>query len=372
MKHITSLAKLVEAFTNLEDFKWVRTMTLSQFLEEFSERAEEVKKCSGELSDLYLALRLLKSANLDKLHCLLDNLNIAKLTYAEVKKLVCKLYKDTDNKDTDHTDVQVTTIHEVSMSNTNHRATTDPPKLRGWSGEGNINIHLTMGKDLSANKTLPLHKEKIDKARITPDSSKRNVASSVNSLRHGRNPSNKNNVTSKCVICRSINHWAINCPDQSVHQVDIDPKDLEHLVKDTCDNGYSSTIFSTEVSKSVCGLSWLKSHIESLSPHEKSMIRETPSSAVFNFRETGQVASMKKVTIPLLKDVENHRNSVNIEVEVVHENIPLLLSRATLIKGRTRINHHTKTVDFAGSRWYLNFHDSGYYFMLSHNKTPGT
>ena len=92
MKHITSLAKLVEVFTNLEDFKWVRTMTLSQFLEEFSERAEEVKKCGGELSDLYLALRLLKSSNLDKLHCLLDNLNIAKLTYTEVKKLVCKVY----------------------------------------------------------------------------------------------------------------------------------------------------------------------------------------------------------------------------------------------------------------------------------------
>ena len=31
--------------------------------------------------------------------------------------------------------------------------------------------------------------------------------------KRGRNPSNENGYTSKCVICESINHWAANCPD---------------------------------------------------------------------------------------------------------------------------------------------------------------
>ena len=31
--------------------------------------------------------------------------------------------------------------------------------------------------------------------------------------KRGRNLSNENGYTSKCVICESINHWAANCPD---------------------------------------------------------------------------------------------------------------------------------------------------------------
>ena len=369
MKHI-GLVELVEAFTNLENFTWVRNTTRSQFLGQFSERVEEVKRCNGELSDFYLALRLLKCSNLHKLNHCLDNLNIAKLTYSEVRKLVCKVYKDTDGDDTDSednhqkTDIQVTAINEAKTD----RVTTGSQKHRGWSGESNTN--LTIGKDPAAKKRLPLQKGKTLNT-YNSCTSKPDVASSVNSLRHGRNPSNKNGVISKCVICRSINHWSMDCPDQSIHQVDIDTKQLERLHEDTCNNGYSSTIFSTDVSKSVCGIDWLISYIESLSPREKSMVVDSPSDIVFNFRKTGQVTSLKSVTIPLIMD-RQLKKVASVKVEVVEMNIPLLLSRATLISARTRINPLTNTVEFSGVRRYVNLHESGYYFMLSHNRTTIT
>ena len=92
----------------------------------------------------------------------------------------------------------------------------------------------------------------------------------------------------------------MDCPDQSVHTVNIDPGGLESLQEETCDSGYSPVVISASVSRSVCGLPWLQSYIETLAPHEKRKVVHTPSSKVFNFRKLGQIQSVK-VIIPLEK-----------------------------------------------------------------------
>ena len=354
------LVELVEAFTVLEDFKWVRGTTLPQFLGQFLEKVEEVRKSGGELSDQYLSLRLLRSSNLDKLHHCLDNINISELTYKEVRNLLCKIYKDTGNQLTDNNQNKRETVSNDNPQKLN-------VEFRGWPGEGNAYIYTTMGQDLSAKNKLPLRDKNISKnlgeKRKKVMVTNSDTATSINTLRHGLNPSNKNKTVSKCVICRSVYHWSMDCPDQSSHNIDIDPGALESLQEYTEGGGYNATVISSNVSKSVCGLPWLRSYLNSLSPQEKSQIVETSSSHVFNFRKVGPVTSMKKLVIPLIKD-DARRKQINVEVEVVDRNIPLCLSRSTLKRSKARIDSNTETVVISGVRCHFNISKHGLHYLL--------
>ena len=354
------LVELVDAFTLLEEYKWGRNQALPQLLQKFTERVDEVQKNGGDLSDQYLALRLLRSSNLDKLHQCLDNINIRQLTYSEVRELVCKVYKDTGN--------DRKTVHSKPTGNATHKLdnitlnSSNPRQARGWSSEGDKNNNMIMGKDLTDQIKLPLRRKKQSEnpgEKLPPR--KIDIVTSVNSLRQGKNPANKNKVVSKCVICRSTFHWSPDCPDQSVHKVDIDPGGLEQLQEDTCDSGYNPVVITADVSKSVCGLPWLLSYLETLSPREKSKIVNTASSTDFNFREVGRVKSFTKLTIPLLRE---DKKQISIEVEVVERNIPLLLSRASLTRGKVKINPHADTMSISGMTMYLNLHQSGLLYLL--------
>ena len=35
--------------------------------------------------------------------------------------------------------------------------------------------------------------------------------------KRGKNPVNKRGVSSRCAVCDSINHWAVNCPDATYY-----------------------------------------------------------------------------------------------------------------------------------------------------------
>ena len=193
--------------------------------------------------------------------------------------------------------------------------------------------------------------------------SKFDIATSVNSLRNGKNPCNKNNVPSKCVICRSILHWSMDCPDQSIHKVNIDPGGLEQLQRETSVNDHNSVVVSTEVSKSVCGRPWLLSYMETLAPHVRSGIVETPSSTDFYFGNVGRLTAYSKCIIPLDRV---GKKTISVEVELVQTDIPLMLSRATLKRGNAKIDPHTDTMMLSGKMMYLNHSQSGlYYIMLS-------
>ena len=359
-----SLSELVNSFSLLEEFEWRKKVTLEKFLEQFSMKVKTVRDYGGEMSDQYLALRLLRASHLDKLtHCL-DNITISKLTYSEVLALLCKMYKNHGNSQQNIIVNAVADVAQDTKSCEDKVSTSRPPEVRGWSMEGKKEPDSTMGKDPTdkpVKSILPLFNKDLPKSSSEIKKCKVATAKSVNSLRHGRNPTNQNNITSKCVICRSVYHWSMDCPDQDVHQVNIDPGGLKRLQKDISGSGYHAVVVSGDVTKAVCGLPWLLQYLESLSSDERQRVVDSSSSTVFNFLKVGKVTSLKKLKIPLTRD---NNTRVSIEVEVVENDIPLLLSRAVLIKGRVKLDPHRDTMTMSGMLRYLNVSSSGLYYML--------
>ena len=169
------------------------------------------------------------------------------------------------------------------------------------------------------------------------------------------------------MVCRSIKHWSTDCPNQSLHKVNIDSWDLINLQKDTI--GYNALVVTSEVSKSVCGLTWLLSYLKTLTPHEKSkVVVDSTTSKIFSIMGSGRVSSLHTVTIPFLRD---GKKQISIEVEVVDRDIPLLVSRSALSKGRADIDPYTDTMSMSGIKLYLNVSREGHYYMLLTN-TPSS
>ena len=147
MKNIPSLRELVDSVSTLETFKWGKSASLNQFLEQFSEKVQRVQSsCGGILSDQHIVLCLLRSSNLDKLEHCLGNLNINELSFSAVKDLVRKVYRDTSNDNVD-------TSKDQDKNNP-----PSPVKLRGWSDseKGSQRKNRIMGQDPTATKHLPL------------------------------------------------------------------------------------------------------------------------------------------------------------------------------------------------------------------------
>ena len=373
MKNIPNLGALVDAFSVFENFKWVsKDTSLNTFLHQFQEK---VQNCGGIVTDQYIAFRLLTSTNLDKLHLGLDNLNIRELSYIEIKNLLSKIYRDPCNQSVDA---------EKGLKKSS------PLESRGWSGKDSSSTEMIIGEDPTANNRLPLHnknrtREDVRSNKPVKLSEKTNVsetaklptktcyhasptntvklptktdtASLINSLRK-RNPANKNGVVSKCVICRSICHWNMDCPHQKLFKVGVDYVMLEKLQKDTPDE--NPVVITGCVSKSVCGEPWLLSYLDTLSPSSRSQISCTPLSNTFHFEGIGDITSCKEVIIPLTNIGKD------IRVSIVDIDIPLLVSRSALIKSDAKVDVVSDTLIMCKHLIYCNVTEEGLlYFLLT-------
>ena len=93
----------------------------------------------------------------------------------------------------------------------------------------------------------------------------------------------------------------------------------------------NTTVFPG-VSKSVCGMEWLLLYLERLTPTQKCNTVHIPGNCSFKFSNIcGLIPSVQQVTLPEIK-VDNFNYSVELEVEVVMENIPLLVAETDILK----------------------------------------
>ena len=218
------------------------------------------------------------------------------------------------------------------------------------------------------------------------------------SSRGGRrlNPVDREGNVSKCRICDSKFHWASKCPDAFenikesnlvsdnkepfghtfetgddsaiVHlslfigYTDGDKKNndskLDQLVKDSS----CSALLDSGCSKTVCGQKWLDSYIGTLSDFDRGCIREKPSDSSFTFGDSSREKSIKRVILPCY--IGSRRSE--IECDVVKCNIPLLLGKPSMQKGKMCLNFANDTLFVAGESVNLKCSSSGHYLLPLH------
>ena len=118
-----------------------------------------------------------------------------------------------------------------------------------------------------------------------------------------------------------------------------------------------SAVVDTACTKTVGGLHWLYSYIDSLDEEQRKKVEIIESNTSFKFGDSRQVKSQKRARIP----AQIGDTSCLIEMEIVKDNIPLLLSTISLKKAETVIDMKMDQAVMFGKEVYLYFSTSGHY-----------
>ena len=149
-------------------------------------------------------------------------------------------------------------------------------------------------------------------------------------------------------VCDSKMHWAKDCPhhknikQQSANVIESDGQQADDKGYEQCElillakelnkfqifvaEAAKSAVVDTACTKTVDGLHWFNSYIDSLDEEQRKKVKIIESSTSFKFGGSRQVKSQKCARIP----AQIGDKSCLIEMEVVKDNIPLLLSKSSL------------------------------------------
>ena len=112
-----------------------------------------------------------------------------------------------------------------------------------------------------------------------------------------------------------------------------------------------SAIVDTACTKTVGGLHWFNSYVDSLDKEQRKKVEIIESNASFKFGDSRQMKSQKRARIP----AQIGDKSCLIEMEIVKENIPLLLSKSSLKKAETVLDMEMDQAVTFGKRLTFTF-----------------
>ena len=225
------------------------------------------------------------------------------------------------------------------------------------------------------------------------------------------NPLNNWGTVSTCGICKSVMHWAAQCPhnksntsnvyvadthqsdrSQYMQQFDLDAESDEQILEAVCEEivlfqsdydspshitkllseSFNKAVLDCGASRTVCGHAWLKIFLESLPSDLSNRVKRCSSNHIFKFGDGNNFRSEGVVLIPAVIGTR----LITIEVDVVNTDIPLLFSRNSLKKAGMSIDFEKDTVSFLEQVLPLGVTSTGHYtlpitkysLMLSHNQ----
>ena len=199
------------------------------------------------------------------------------------------------------------------------------------------------------------------------------------SHRSSFNPKDQDGNTMRCFKCQSKHHFARFCDGsgdtdenpsgkkgKKKERVEItllssqrDQK-MSNLVRESLGMG----VLDTGCSKTVVGETWLSAFEETLSYKERQSMKSIPSETNFVFGDGVEVTSARAVKIPVTIGTK----AVKVQAEVIPNEIPLLLSRQTMVRGEVVIDVKRNTVDVLGEKVKLVNTSSGHICLPLTNK----
>ena len=112
-------------------------------------------------------------------------------------------------------------------------------------------------------------------------------------------------------------------------------------------------------STSVCGSLWLEVYIDSLSCADRELIKYMSASRSYKFGDGKKLKAVKRVEIPL----HIGEKKTSIVVDVVNADIPLLFSKSSLQKSRSKMDFETNTIHILDQSLPMHETTSGHYLL---------
>ena len=329
-----------------KDFdQFVRTseMKMSEYVSSFEQKYNKAKKHKVEMSDSVLAFKLLDNAFLDNTKKQMVLTACPAIKFDDMKSALNRIF---NGEQSNSSEGDVAMKEEVLYTSSRFKSRGFPPRRGGGSRNRG-----SFGRGRAV----------VPRGSLRPQ-----TGLTKNPVFHGE--------ISRCNICESVYHYAINCRhrqqeanltantdeegEQDVETVDlvlVNGSEVPAEIFTT--EAMKLAILDTACTRTVCGKPWLDNFLQDLTLDQKSQIVFEQSNEPFRFGDAPVVCSTEKVRIPL---EIGHKNCI-LKAEVVDRNIPLLLSKETLKKAQTKIDMATDQITMFGKSVESHQTSNGHY-----------
>lgn len=393
-----------------EKFKRSNSMTMSDYLVEFERRHTKLKSDNCVYPDGVLAYKVLQGANLSSEHASLckATINTGGWSYTAVKAQIKKIFSDVIPITSEVADKPIkleTTYYTNHQSNEGYDdyadncLDDDSNQVRGeieehdiyygrFSRSGNSRGNYYSNQNRQMNMQRYPQKQSSYNGPGSNNQGRRYIDININKLKDSYNkspnipnPKDNRGMYTTCRKCRSIYHWQEDCPHATNNQdSNTSQKSKVYYGNDPTDEiiislfQNSSPVSTDEVlclvgetlnmavidsgcPTTVCGDKWYSNYMESMSEEEKHNVKTEDSKAVYRFGDSAPSPSLKKVFLPITINDMN----MYLPTDVVEVDVPLLLSKETLKKGKAVTDFEKETIKIYNSEQPMICTTSGHY-----------
>lgn len=362
--------KLFSWYEEFESLKKTKEESMNDFVIRFERLYKKLERNDVKLPDLIQAFRLLKSADLGRSEMMVKmGVGPEKMTYQKMKSCLLA-YADGVVQTNEHQKImpKIKLIKEEPQEVLYQEEQSDSEY--NDEDKGDFEFH-DYEEDSEHNNMDELYFQ-----RRTPYNNTRQYNQGQRFKRPSNNSQNRGQYnrrtesgkTSTCRICQSVMHWAKDCQHnherknrdykkpEAVLKLDcmfIDHEELSYMTSEA----KNIALLDCGAAKTVVGKQWYNDFENSLSPDEKSKIREEKNTNLFKFGDGETIHSSLVKVIPL----NICGQQMQIKANVVENNVPLLISNHSLKAAKAKINFVHDTIEIEGQEQKLISTSSGHY-----------
>ena len=322
-KLITCLDKLylkdenTRAFIAFQEFyTYKRTSeNITDFLAHFEYLYAKLTQFKMELPQGVQAFFLLNAINVSADHTKLARATCADLTYENMKSNIVKIFGDFSLGPS-----------SSSSSLLETTAIKTEPTFYAENSQQNDVMYVNSRKHEKGNGT----KNK----------------SSLSSGSRRQNPRDENGDIMKCYVCQATDHLARFCPvkknrkrgnkAEEVH-ITLFNSNRNSKMLELIDESIGKALLDCGCTKTVAGQIWLDAYLSMLSDDQLKLVKYKDDSTVFRFGNGKECTSRKMVHLPATLG----KRSVGIDVCIVENDLPLLLSKDSMEKAKILLDFNT-------------------------------
>ena len=326
----------VKAFV---EFRRESGMNFTKFLVEFNNKYREVQKYKLELNSGLKGYFLMASANLSADHERLVRAT-AQLTFDDIKDKLQKVFGKFGDDEDDNTGVLPVKDEICLYTKSFYKGRGS--QRGGYRGRGSFQS----GRGRGGSNNQPKR----------------------------TNPTDRDGSIMRCHECESTKHFVSDCPHRQVEKVESANVTVHlTLVAGTTSEGHEENlvdtlgkgILDTACTKSVAGEVWMKEFLGTMEEKDRQEAEQSKrkSRSLFKFGDGRESKSNHELTIPMFVGGK----TTKVDVDVVGNDIPLLISRPTMTKLGMVVDTKNHQVTMDGKTQELNFNTAGHY-VVSVNK----
>ena len=345
-----------KAYCGYRNFKRVKSQNVHDFLLNYEAKKRHLESHGITLPEEICAFDLLASVNLSSEQESLANCTVENLTYKAMKDTIKKIVSKTD----DHSTASSSEIIKVVKEEPAYFLSEETSGQTGQEYEDNEKSHDDVYFNSQGGyrgRGRPRYRSDFQTRSPRRSQYNRYSRGSRGGGRQSRatNPRDTYGNFLTCHVCKSINHFANECPNNSQYYAETEHVTLfqnekaevstseDAMTQFTGDN-LCLAVLDTGCNITVCGKEWLKVYLESLDESRLKEVKVEESGTRFKFGDNEPTVASQRYTIPATvcnKDLD-------IVTEVVNDNIPLLLSKRSMAAAKMVIDLGDNTVTAFG------------------------